>query len=72
MSDTKEQQYRFIDKTGSCFADYARIPDDTDYHKIVTTMLQNRLHSVGDMLVFRDELVNAGFKWGIDFYAVKT
>ena len=25
-----------------------------------------------DMLVFRDELVEAGFKWGIDFYVRKV
>jgi len=28
--------------------------------------------SVGDMLVFRDDLVKAGFNWGTDFYVKKV
>ena len=53
--------------------------DDCDkrYHDMVGAMLRasnNGEHdfSVGDMLVFRDDLQEAGFVWGIDFYARKV
>ena len=28
--------------------------------------------TVGDMMVFRDDLTDAGFKWGIDFFIKKV
>jgi len=33
---------------------------------------QNRPVSQGDALVARDELIEAGFKWGVDFYLKKV
>ena len=73
----KYQQYRFVDKTGQCFEAFSNIEDDTDYHKLIACMLMassegEKTFEVGDMMCFRDELQDAGFKWGIDFYAKKV
>ena len=69
--------YRFIDKSGHCFEDYQEIEDDTLYHDTVGAMLRvsndgKHDFSVGDMLCFRDELQDAGFVWGVDFYVRKV
>ena len=66
-----EQMYQFIDKSGTCFDDFAAIKDDTDYHKMVASMLSTKEFSAGDMLAFRDELQADGFEWGVDFYVKK-
>lgn len=76
MEDAKEIFYKFIDKTGFCFDAFAEVKDDTDYHRMVAAMLKaseggDHKFSVGDMLAFRDELFEAGFKWNIDFYMRK-
>lgn len=73
----EEQLYEFVDKSGHCFDDFADIEDDTDYHKSVAALLRasdagNRTFWVGDMFCFRDELQEAGFVWGKDFYAKKV
>lgn len=72
----EEYEYFFIDKSGHCFDDFANKEDDTDYHKMVASLLASRQEaghgfSVGDMLCFRDELQEDGFQWGIDFYVKK-
>lgn len=46
------------------------------YRKMVAALLKTsqdgkRTFSVGDMLAFRDDLQDAGFKWGKDFYVNK-
>ena len=85
---TDEPLYRFVDKTGTCFESFQKIGkleyrDDgspcgerasNDY---VGAMLRASHHdsktfSVGDMLAFRDDLTDAGFKWGVDFYVEKV
>jgi len=66
-----EQYYQFIDKSGTCFDDFAAIKDDTDYHRMVASRLSVGEFSVGDMLVFRDELQAGGFEWGSDFFVRK-
>lgn len=66
-----EQMYQFVDRSGTCFDDFADIRDDTDYHRMVASMLSTREFSVGDMLTFRDELQQDGFEWGKDFYVKK-
>ena len=71
-----EQLYKFIDSSGKCFDEYAKIEDPTDYHVLVALMLKNsqegkKTFGVGDMLCFRDELQDAGFKWGTDFFIKK-
>lgn len=67
-----EFEYIFIDKSGHCFDDFAAVEDDTDYHiHVANWFAANKKFSVGDMLCFRDELTEAGFKWGKDFYVKK-
>lgn len=49
--------------------------DDVEqrYKNLIGAMLQaGREFSVGDMLAFRDDLTDAGFKWGVDFYVKKV
>lgn len=75
-----EQMYRFINKSGHCFEDYQKMGEsecDKDYHDSVGAMLRashdgKHDFSVGDFLCFRDELQEAGFVWGVDFYAKKV
>jgi len=72
------QQYKFVDKTGKCFQAFADIEDDTSYHRHVAGLLMasdnddDCTFEVGDMCVFRDELKEAGFVWGKDFYVKKV
>ncbi len=76
MSD--EQMYRFVDKT-NCFEKFQGIGEDEadkSYHDWVGAMLRasnNGEHdfSGGDAMAFRDELTDAGFEWGKDFYMRK-
>lgn len=65
-----EQLYQFVDKTGRCFDDFAIIDEYTAH--IASWLHLGKKFIVGDMLVFRDDLINAGFKWGVDFYAQKV
>lgn len=80
-----EQLYKFIDKTGSCFESFQEIGKVVDgnpspdrlYHDHVGAMLRashndEHFFGVGDMMVFKDELLEAGFKWGVDFYIIKV
>ena len=77
-----EQMYKFIDKTGHCFEDFQDLGNPEDegdirYHDNIGAMLRasnNGEHdfSVGDMLVFRDELQEAGYEWGKDFFVKKV
>jgi len=59
-----EQKYKFVDVTGKCFGSFARIEDSTDYHKMVAVLLMHNEFGVGDMLSFRDDLIEDGFVWG--------
>jgi len=76
-----EQLYIFVDKTGHCFEDFQTMKVDDEchaqYNDYVGALLRASHHGektfiVGDMLAFRDDLINAGFKWGKDFYAKKV
>ncbi len=74
---TEWQQYQFVDKTGTCFKAFSEVEDDTDYHRHVAGLLMwsntgEHTFEVGDMCVFRDELIEAGFVWGKDFYVKKV
>jgi len=70
-----EQEYIFIDKTGHCFEDFQKMGNSEcarNYNDLVGAWLQGgRKFIVGDMLAFRDDLTDAGFKWGVDFYVKK-
>ena len=80
-----EQLYVFVDKSGHCFEDFqlsagtgfgidSDIENDGErrYRDVIGAWLRSgKKFSVGDMLVFRDDLQNAGFKWGVDFYVKK-
>ena len=76
---SNEQMYRFVDKS-NCFVKFQNIGEDEGdkrYHDRVGAMLRasnNGEHefSVGDAMVFRDELIDAGFEWGRDFYMKKV
>ena len=77
MSD--EQMYRFVDKS-NCFEKFQGIGEDEAdkrYHDHVGALLRASNNgecdfSVGDAMVFRDELIEAGFEWGKDFYMKKV
>ncbi len=76
----EEQLYQFVDKTGECFEAYQSLGEDESdkrYHDHIGAMLRASHHGehtfcVGDMMCFKDELVEAGFKWGVDFYVRKV
>lgn len=43
------------------------------YRDHVGAMLSGgKKFSVGDMMFFKQDLTDAGFKWGIDFYVIKA
>lgn len=71
-----EQYYLFVDKTGSCFESFQEMGDsecERGYNDLVGAWLRaGQKFTVGDMLCFRDELADAGFKWGIDFFVKKV
>ncbi len=75
-----DQQYQFVDVTGECFKSYQNMGEnecDRRYHDFVGASLRASHHGehtfcVGDMMVFKDELVEAGFKWGKDFFVKKV
>ncbi|KKM02081.1 hypothetical protein LCGC14_1788030 [marine sediment metagenome] len=75
-----EQMYRFIDKTGHCFEDFQTRSDDEwerKYNDMVGAMLRasndgKHDFTVGDMMCFKDELEDAGYKWGVDFFCKKV
>jgi hypothetical protein len=71
-----EQQYKFVDMTGRCFKKFGEVEDSTEYHRCVAAMLirsdkDDHPFHVGDMMIFKDELMEAGFEWGVDFYVKK-
>lgn len=69
---SNEQKYRFVDLTGECFekfqayAPYGESPD-AYYDTIGAFMRAGREFGVGDMMVFKRDLIDAGFEWGKDF-----
>ena len=72
-----EQYYLFVDKTGHCFEDFQsmKVNDDchAHYNDFVGALLRGGIKfTVGDMMAFRDDLIEAGFKWGVDFYVKKV
>lgn len=75
-----DQQYKFVDVTGKCFESYQQMGKsdcDRKYHDHVGAMLRashNDEHPfyVGDMIIFKEELIDAGFRWGRDFYVKKV
>ena len=74
---TKEIKYQFIDKTGECFEKFQDMASENNsYNDTIGATLRASHHddltfSVGDMMVFKRDLLDAGFKWGIDFYVRK-
>uniref|UniRef100_A0A6M3KD98 Uncharacterized protein n=1 Tax=viral metagenome TaxID=1070528 RepID=A0A6M3KD98_9ZZZZ len=76
-----EQYYLFVDKSGHCFEDFQDMKAADDgharYNDHVGAMLRASHHDgftfcVGDMMAFKQDLLDAGFKWGIDFYVKKV
>lgn len=72
-----EQYYLFMDKTGHCFEDFQKMGNEEDgervYHDFVGALMRSgHKFTVGDMLCFRDDLTQTGFKWEIDFYVKKV
>lgn len=71
-----EQYYLFVDKTGLCFEDFQGTEVEgchRNYNSLVGAWLRaGRKFTVGDMMCFKDDLVEAGFKWGTDFYVKKV
>ena len=72
----EEQLYIFVDKSGHCFEDFQSSADgekgEEDYRDVIGAWLRGgRKFTVGDMLCFRDDLTDAGFEWGKDFYVKK-
>ena len=72
----EEQYYLFVDKTGHCFEDFQAMGNSEchrNYNDHVGAFLRGgRKFTVGDMMAFRDDLTQAGFKWGVDFYVKKV
>ena len=67
-----EQLYIFVDKSGHCFEDFQDKDDGSGYNNLLGAWLRGRkMFTVGDMLVFKQELIEAGFHWGKDFYIKK-
>lgn len=70
----KEQLYQFVDKSG-CFERFQNSGNNIgkqNYRNVIGVWLKkDKNFTVGDMLAIRDDLENAGFKWGIDFYVKK-
>ena len=76
-----ETKYRFIDKSGHCFEDFQKAckgsgGGEDRYRDFVGAMLRasnNGEHdfTVGDMMCFKSELQEAGYKWGTDFFVRK-
>jgi len=61
-----------IDKIVNRHLDGITDEGEKHYRNIVGAMLQaGRKFSVGDMFAFRDDLTEAGFVWGKDFYVKK-
>ncbi len=72
-----EQYYLFVDKTGRCFEAFQKTGNlnngEIDYNDYVGALMRSgREFTVGDMMCFRDDLTDAGFRWGIDFYVKKV
>ena len=72
-----EQYYLFVDKTGECFEAFQKTGNlengELDYNNLVGAWLRSgRKFTVGDMMSFKQDLEDAGFKWCIDFYVKKV
>lgn len=76
----KDQMYDFVDKTGKCFVSFQKMGEDNidkRYHDTIGAFLRasndgKHPFTVGDMMCFKQELIDAGFRWGIDFYVKKV
>ena len=72
-----EQYYLFVDKSGRCFEAFQKTGNlengQQGYNALVGAWLRGgRKFTVGDMMAFKQDLIDAGFKWGIDFYVKKV
>jgi len=72
-----EQYYLFVDKSGNCFEAFQKMGDfengERNYNDYVGALMgSGRKFTVGDMMCFKDDLTDAGFKWGVDFYVKKV
>ncbi len=65
----QEQMYVFVDKSGNCFDEFGELPGNG---MIYAWLKKGKEFSVGDMMVFSDDLKEAGFEWGTDFYTKKV
>ena len=72
----EEQYYLFVDKTELCFEAFQSLGSCDAEHRyndsVGAWLRAGRTFTVGDMMVFRDDLIDAGFKWGIDFFVKKV
>jgi hypothetical protein len=69
QKSTKHKQEDEIDK----FLDNSDNDGEKFYRDHVGAMLRaGKEFSVGDMFCFRDDLTDAGFIWGTDFYVIKV
>jgi len=81
-----EPKYVFVDKTGRCFEDFQATKNCSEcfnnhecddcflraYNDAVGAMMRvGKNFGVGDMMVFKQDLLDAGFVWGKDFYVRK-
>ena len=84
---SEEQLYVFVDKSGHCFDDFQTTKNCDEcfnkrdcnncslrrYNGVVGAFFKGgRKFTVGDMLAFKQDLLDAGFKWGVDFYVRKV
>ncbi len=72
----EEKRYRFIDKSGDCFSSFQDMDEGDGYRDHVGRMLRasdagEYDFCIGDIVVFIDELKDAGFKWETDFFVKK-
>jgi hypothetical protein len=71
MSDVK---YYLIDKSGKAAKFYSDIlakEKDLWAHIMLTHIEKQTPLEIGDAMIARDELIEAGLKWGEDFYIKK-
>lgn len=68
-----DYNYVFVDSSGHCFDDLAAKDTGDGYLRLLAHWFKkSKKLSGGDMMAFRDELYELGFKWGEDFYVRKV
>ena len=67
-----EQLYVFVDKSGHCFEVFQGDGEDDYNDRVGALMRGGEKFTAGDMFVFKQDLIDAGFEWGRDFYVKKA